>query len=423
MKILDYFKEICSIPHCSGGADMLKDFIVDFAKSRGYEVEIDKRKNILVRGGFPKVALQAHYDMVCVGKAPNIELIEENGYLSAKDSSLGADNGIAIALMMALMDEREQCEFIFTSDEEIGLIGASDLEFDLKSKYMLNLDSEDEAEVYIGCAGGVDIKAVKRYEKEFIDGNFYELNIRDLEGGHSGVEIHKEIPNAIKLFGEFIGDRSVKIAYLKGGERINSIPANLRAIISSDELISSSGDVDIIRFDGRLDFVKDSDEIVEIIQRVKSGVLEFNSDLNIPNSSQNLALIDLKDDKLTIEVSTRAMDDELLEKIKSDLVEFFKGYGFDVSSEGKYPAWRPKINDFSKIVYDATKDIFGKAEFKAIHAGLECAIISDRYPDIQIASIGPTIISPHSTHERVDIMSVDRVFEVIKRVIKRVEDL
>jgi dipeptidase D len=421
MNILNHFKTICDIPHCSNEADALKNFLVEFSKERGYETTVDKTKNILVRKGSPKLALQAHYDMVCVGKAPQIELIEEDGYLSAKDSSLGADNGIAIAMMMALMDEGAECEFIFTSDEEVGLIGAGALEYDLKSKYMLNLDSEDEAEVYIGCAGGVDLKAVREFETHSVEGNFYEINISGLPGGHSGVEIHKDIPNAIKLLGEFLKDKPAKVAYIKGGERINSIPTTLRAIVSCDEQISSVDKVDVRRFNARFELMKNSEDILDVINGFKNGVLSFNDELGIPDESINLALIDLYAGVLTIEASARAMDKKGLKKVKNDAKDHFKKYGFEVTSNGKYPAWKPEINQFSQIVYDATKKVFGKSEYKAIHAGLECAIISDLYPDIKIASIGPNITSPHSTHESVELESINRVYKVVKEVVKRLE--
>jgi dipeptidase D len=420
MNILQHFKTICDIPHCSNEADKLKDFLVNFATQRGYEVIVDNKKNILARKGLPILALQAHYDMVCVGKAPNIELIEESGFLSAKDSSLGADNGIAVAMMMSLMDEQVDCEFIFTSDEEIGLIGAGALKYDLKSKFMLNLDSEDEAEVYIGCAGGVDIKAVREFESTSYSGNFYEINISGLAGGHSGVEIHKDIPNAIKLFGEFLKDKPAKIAYLKGGERINSIPTTLRAIVCCQKHISGIGKIDVRRFDGRFDLLENSQDILDVINGFENGVLRFNDELNIPDRSINLALIDLSDGVLTIEASARAMDKKGLKKVKKIAKEHFKKYGFEVKTDGKYPAWKPEKNQFSQIVCDATKKVFGKCEYKAIHAGLECAIISDLYPDIKIASIGPNITSPHSIHEKVDLNSVERVYKVVKEVVKRV---
>ena len=146
IKIIEYFNQITEIPHCSKKTDGLLKFLKEFGLSRGYSVEIDGAKNILIKKGKPKLALQAHYDMVCIGKAPKIETYIDNGWLKAKESSLGADNGIAIAIMMALIDMGKELEFLFTSDEEIGLIGASALNFELDSSSMLNIDFEDEVE-------------------------------------------------------------------------------------------------------------------------------------------------------------------------------------------------------------------------------------------------------------------------------------
>ena len=143
--IIQHFETLTQIPHCSKEADQLLEFLVDFAKERDYAVEVDEVKNIFITKGVPKLCLQAHYDMVCMGKAPMIETYVEEGWMKAKESSLGADNGMAIAMMMQLMDQNMDLEFLLTSDEEIGLIGANEVAFDLKSQYMLNLDSEDEA--------------------------------------------------------------------------------------------------------------------------------------------------------------------------------------------------------------------------------------------------------------------------------------
>ncbi len=419
-KIFDYFQQITQIPHCSNEADKLKDFLIDFAKKRDYQVQVDKLKNILIKKGSPKLCLQAHYDMVCVGDAPKIETYIKDGWMMAKNSTLGADNGIAIAMMMALMDEKKELEFLFTSDEEIGLIGASGLEFELESKNMLNLDSEDEAEVYIGCAGGVDIEAQKEYECVEKSGLFYEVTISGLPGGHSGVEIHKNIPNAIKLFGKYLKDKDVEIAFIKAGERVNSIPVNLKAILFSHGELTCEKNINIEKIDGKFKLIKGK-EIISIINNFNHGVLGFNDKLNVPDSSINLALLSLENGLLKIEISARAMDDDSLKQVENDYKNFFETYGLKVKSEGKYPAWKPEINSFSKEVEKAMIELFGKSEFKAIHAGLECAIISEKYKNLKFTSIGPNIESPHSTHERVEVESVEKIYQVVKKVVNSYE--
>ncbi len=422
MKIIDYFREITKIPHCSNATSLLNDFLVSFSNSKGYSVEVDEAGNILASSQNPKLCLQAHYDMVCVGKAPDIEVVEEDGWLKAKDSSLGADNGMAIAMMMALMDDKVEGEFLWTNDEEVGLKGAEALKFDLRSKYMLNLDSEDEAEVYIGCAGGADIKASKKYERELRESDFYEVKTYGLSGGHSGVDIDKDIPNAIKLFASYVDGKGVKIAHIKGGERLNSIPVGLRAIVCSDEKISSGKNIDFTRFGGRFQTIKRSDEIIELLNRFQNGVLEQNSKLQIPNSSINLALISFEDETLTIEASARAMDNETLEKVTLSTKEFFESYGYSVEVTGRYAAWQPQMSEFAKIVDKKMKKVFDKSSFKAIHAGLECGIISSIYPHMQIVSIGPNIEFPHSVKEKVEIESVKKIYKVVKKIIKELKE-
>ncbi len=423
-KIMEYFHQLTQIPHCSYEADKLKDFLVTFAKEKGYLVEVDNAENIMIKKTGAKLSMQAHYDMVCVGRAPQLETYVKDGWMYAKESTLGVDNGMAIAMMMALMDEGKVCEFIFTSDEEVGLIGANALAFDLESKYMLNLDSEDEAEVYIGCAGGVDIMAKKSYARTLYHDSFYEITISGLPGGHSGVEIHKDIPNALKLFADFLKEKDVKIASLEGGERINSIPVNVKAIVSytpraglrAHDKLESSEFIDVKKIEGSFKAIEGK-EVIEMLNSFENGVLTFNDKLDVPDTSINLALIKIEENTIMIEASARAMDAEGLEYVKNSATAHFEKYGYAVEHNGKYPAWKPEINDFSHIVDDAMKEVFGKSEFKAIHAGLECAILSQNYPDMKITSIGPNIRSPHSIHEKVEIASVEKTYAVVLKVL------
>ncbi len=420
MQIIEYFQQITQIPHCSHQVQALKTFLITFSKQHNYTILTDEANNILVRKGNPHLCLQAHYDMVCVGDAPKIETEIIDGWLSAKNSTLGADNGIAIAMMMALIEKQIECEYLFTSDEEVGLIGATALSFDLKSRYMLNLDSEDEAEVYIGCAGGIDIFAYKKYDLHECEKKFYTLEISGLPGGHSGVEIHKNIPNAMKVFAKYCEGKDIEIATIEGGERINSIPTTLKAIVASDEVLLSEQNIAVEKISQRYATILETKSLISLLTHCDHGVLKFNDTLDIPDQSINLAKLSLKDGKCHISISARAMDNQGLSEIEKKTKIFFHSFGYDVKSEGKYPAWKPNINDFSKLVFTQTQKVFGVAEYKAIHAGLECAVISDLYPNIKIASIGPNIRSPHSTHERVEIASVEKVYNVVENIIKQV---
>lgn len=416
-KIIEHFIALSKIPHCSNNANNLKIFLVDFAKQLGYEVSIDNVNNLLIKKGNPKLALQAHYDMVCVGDAPDIEVYEEHGYLKAKNSSLGADNGMAIAMMMVLMEDKYELEFLFTSDEEVGLIGANGVNFNLQSKYMLNLDSEEEGEICIGCAGGIDIKATKNLAKIMNNKNCFEASLLNLPGGHSGVDIDKNIPNALFELASFLKDKNVKIVNFHGGERTNSIPANAKAVITSDDNQMYS-DIFSIKKVEKYAYCYDED-ILSIISNFKHGVLEFDDSINIPNISQNLAIVDIKDDVLSIEVSIRAMSMDDLDRTAEETSKYFTKYGFDVQRKDKYPAWKPEINDFVKSIEKIMNEEIGRSEIKAIHAGLECGVLKQRYSNIQFASIGPTIYFPHSKQEMIEINSISSTFKVVKRIIEK----
>ncbi len=417
--IIDYFKEICSIPHCSFDSDKLMNFLVDFAKSRGYEIHTDEAKNIYITKGSPVICLQAHYDMVCVGDAPNIEPIEIDGFIKAKNSSLGADNGIAIAMMMVLMDEQKEVEFLITANEEVGLVGANGVDFALRSNYMLNLDSEEEGEICIGCAGGVDIKATKKLKKISNTFECYEVSLSDLPGGHSGVDIDKNIPNALIELAKFLKDKNIKIIKFKGGERINSIPANAKAIVACDMKPESEDGFSIRRVE-KYDYCYD-ENVIQIISDFKHGVLEFNESLNIPNISQNLAIVDIADDILSIKVGIRAMSMDDLDRTSKETSEYFKSFGFEVEKKDKYPAWKPEVNDFVKKIEEIMRAQLGKSEIKAIHAGLECGVLKQKYPKMKFASIGPTIHFPHSKQEMVEISTVYSTFKVANRIINEFE--
>jgi dipeptidase D len=422
LQIIEHFQTLTQIPHCSKDADQLLDFLVSFATERNYKVEVDEVKNIFISKGKPKLCLQAHYDMVCMGKAPHIETYVEKGWMKAKDSSLGADNGMAIAMMMQLMDEGKELEFLLTSDEEIGLIGANEVIFDLKSRYMLNLDSEDEAEVYIGCAGGADITANKI--DTYIEGNgdCYEVAVKGLVGGHSGVDIDKGIPSAIKVLGEYLFTNSItQLSSIYAGERRNSIPANAVAIVRSEASLSNSGDVKVRKLNERPLILSEGQKIIELIHSFKHGVIVENKELGIPDISINLALINANEKGgIFIETSARAMNILSLEELTWETTHFFENYGFKVLVEDKYPAWKPDVSTFTNLVSKEMKTVFGKTKMMAIHAGLECGVIAEKYPSMKFASIGPTIRYPHSTREKVKLDSVEKTFAVLQGIIVKV---
>ena len=428
MRVIELFKQITKIPRCSGTHQPFITFLQDFAKINNYICQIDSANNILCykEDKKPNICLQSHYDIVCLidGKVP--EIIEQDGYLTAKDSTLGADNGIGCAYMLALMEEGYNCELLFTCDEEIGLIGANNIEFDLQSSYMLNLDSEAQGEICIGCAGGVDIFATTN-KKEYIsntDGKvLYEIEISDLDGGHSGVDIDKNIPNAIKLITKTIKECNADLLDLNGGERINSIPKKAKAIIavpSNNTPISSHENMVITKVDSDTSHYKKLDSnIIDFLYVFANGVRGYDKEIEVVLSSINLAIVQNSVDDFTISLSARSMDNNELENLKKETVCHLEMLGFEVNTDGKYPAWKPSHSEFNSDVLAIYKNFIPNATLNAIHAGLECAIFKEKYPNMQICSIGPNIYFPHSYREKCEINSVMKLYEITKSIVQK----
>jgi dipeptidase D len=424
--VIEIFKEISQIPRCSGQFHPFIEYIKDFAYKYEYDCCIDQTNNILIKkeNCNAKICLQAHYDMVCLEDNCVPELIEEDGFFMAKNSTLGADNGIGCAYMLSLIREGYDCEFLFTSDEEIGLIGANNLQLDIQSGYMLNLDSETEGEICIGCAGGVDIFASinehRLIEKE--EYSLYELSIGKLPGGHSGVDIHKNIENALKLLSTSIKECNGLLLDINGGERINSIPVNAKAIIASKEQPTlSHTDMKMERIDNEGEHLNVYPKaIIDFMYAFENGVREHNDEVNVVETSINLAKVHTQVNEVTLELSARSMDNDKLKRLVNQTVDHLEALGFKVHTSGKYPAWKPDINEFTSKVLDIYQKYDKEASLQAIHAGLECAIFKDKFPSLKIASIGPNIYSPHSKKERVEIESVHTVYTIVKEIIETV---
>lgn len=426
MRVIELFKEITKIPRCSGTHQPFISFIQNFAKINDYICELDKANNILCykANRESKICLQSHYDIVCLvdGKIP--EIIEKDGYLMAKDSTLGADNGMGCSYMLALMEEGYDCELLFTCDEEIGLIGANDIELELHSPYMLNLDSEAQGEICIGCAGGVDIFA-KTAKNEYISNDdekiLYEITIDNLDGGHSGVDIDKNIPNALKLIAQTIKECNADLLDLNGGERINSIPKRAKAIIAVPKNLvpqSSTDNMKIEKVESQTQHYKKLDKnIINFIYSFANGVRGFDKEIDVVLTSINLAIVKNNIDNVEISLSARSMDNDELEKIKNETVSFLEMLGFEVSTDGKYPAWKPTQSEFTQKVLDVYKKSIDDVHLHAIHAGLECAIFKEKYPNMLICSIGPNIYFPHSNREKCEISSAIKLYEITKSII------
>jgi dipeptidase D len=427
--IIEIFKEITKIPRCSGTHEPFINYIKEFASKYNYECTVDNANNILCYKASvtPNICLQAHYDIVCLedGKVPQV--IEEDGYLRAKDSTLGSDNGIGCAYMLNLMSQGENVECLFTCDEEIGLIGANDIEHTLRAKYMLNLDSEEEGKICIGCAGGIDIFASHSSSELTPNNNnkdLYEISIDNLDGGHSGVDIDKNIPNALKLMAQTIKECNADLLDINGGERINSIPKKAKAIIASnDEPIASHPNMKIEKVNTPTEHYKKLDSnIINFLYSFANGVRGYDKEVEVVTTSINLASVQTTIDDVKISFSARSMDNDDLKLIANETIILLEAFGFEVTTSGKYPSWKPEKNDFLGKVLKSYQKFNKEAQLEAIHAGLECAIFKEKYPNIQIASIGPNIYFPHSNREECEISSVYNVYKVLEDIIATINN-
>lgn len=416
MSVLEHFKQIAAIPHCSFDAVKLKDFLINYAKSKGFEVLVDKAENILCKKGNPNICLQSHYDMVCVGDAPNINIIESDGFIKANNSTLGADNGIGIAIMMEAMNEFSDLECLFTANEEVGLIGANNLELKINSKHLLNLDSECVDRVIIGCAASlmmnVNIKlSYKNPSKKYL----YEAHTKGYKGGHSGIDIIKNIPSAISDLALFLYKNDAELVSFNGGERTNSISVNAKAVFYSDAELKSSENIEITKLESKGEKVIEQD-ILSRLASYKHGVWSYSKDLNIVKTSVNLAIIKQNNDELELQMFARSDNSADLDEVFYKTKAHFNNN--NVKLIAKDEPWEPVPNDFTYAVLKSLQKYNPKASMSSIHAGLECGVLKTKQSELLCASIGPNILNPHSIYERCEISTIDVIknatFDLIK---------
>ena len=515
MRFLGYFEQICSIPHCSYQAQKLGEFLLEFSKSRGFDTKIDESFNIHAIKGKPKICLQAHYDMVCVGEAPKIELENDGEFLSAKNSTLGADNGIGLAIIMDIMDETQDLEVLFTSDEEVGLIGANAFTGEICAPALLNLDSEDDSEVIIGCAGGLLAEFRREFEPcelglgelfnpEFepcelglgelfsssvsehfgtgllsnegshstsaknctqnssnLNANYYELSCEGLEGGHSGMQIAKNIPNAIKELAHFAKNHGANILAMSGGDRDNAIPTWAKALVSASSKLQSKGLVKAKKLDllgakelftklcdddlknpiimksNSADFTKRENSrnsriplLNDFLLALPHGVLGWDEGLGLPKTSANLAIVRTrltsKDENariaFSVQIYARSSSQEKLAKLKNSYEAISELAGFQSSFGASSMPWEPEQSEFATSVLNSLQKYRPDAKITAIHAGLECGCLSAKMKQkgkkLVACSIGPNISGAHTINERCEIKSAQIIAQVVRDVLK-----
>jgi len=464
-KILNAFEQISQVPRPSGKEEKVVAWLLNWAKENGLEARSDEARNILVEvpasAGYEDaqtLVLQGHMDMVCektkgfehdFDKDP-IELIyTEDGWLTANQTTLGADNGIAIAMaMVAATDENvahPQLELLFTTDEETGLTGALSLQPGfIKGKQLLNIDSEDEGVLTVGCAGGEDASVALPFvaNEELTGYNAFRLTGGGMSGGHSGVDIGEERANAIKLLFRAIHQLSkkfdVRISTLSGGTARNAIPRDAEAVLLIPNGNASVANTIIEKLEKKLkhEYLKTdpglSMEITPLTGDFKAtsaattrsaidtvfaypdGVTAMSKDIKgLVETSNNLATVKVEDDKLVILSNQRSSNMDSLALLCDRILSVARLAGAEGETSGGYPSWQPNMDSqlLARCLEVYEKRFGKKPVVEAIHAGLECGIIGSRYDGMDMISFGPTIKNPHCPDEKIDIESIGKTWD------------
>jgi dipeptidase D len=468
-----HFDEILKIPRGSGNEKAMREYVIGVAKKHGLIFKQDPTGNVVVlkpaadgRGSKPAIVLQSHLDMVneknsevrhdFMKDAINPRLEAE--YLTATGTTLGSDNGVGVAAALALMEATEvkhgPLEFLFTVDEETGLTGASGLAEDLLTgRFLINLDTEEEGALYVGCAGGGGTEIMLPLKEMLAPKNHVALQLKlsGLRGGHSGVDIHLQRGNANKLLARVLYRQlqndaiSFKLSEFFGGNKHNAIPREAFAIVQvprkkQDEFTRALQDqtkalqTEYQTVEPALTFSvgptkakkcwsdKTTARVLGLLQSLPHGVMMMSNDIpGLVETSTNLAIVEMKKKGLRIHCSTRSSVASALQGVKDQVRAIAEMNGAEVEEVEGYPGWKPNLN--SKVLAVAKQvhqELFGvEPAIKAIHAGLECGIIGEKYPGMDMVSMGPQIEYPHSPDERVKIKTVGNFYRLLTGALER----
>lgn len=471
-KVFTFFEEICQIPHGSKNTKQISDYCAAFAKARGLNYIQDQSNNVIIfkdgSVGYEQaepVIIQGHLDMVCEKEngvdidfeKQGLDLYVDGDLLKARGTTLGGDDGIAIAYALAILDDdsivHPPLEVVFTVDEEIGMLGAETIDVSmLKGRKLLNIDSEEEGIFLTSCAGGLQANCQILVSRIDMDGICYELKVTGLVGGHSGVEIHKERGNAIVLLGRVLTSLSNQVSFaieqIEGGLKDNAIPREARAIIlleseqSEQELFAQ---VESLEQELKKEYRIADPQIAIQCQKMgqeKKSVLHSSSAAKVlfflrmmPNGVQNMSMdidglvetslnagiMKLSEELFSVCFSIRSSVTsrkyELAERL-SFLTEFLGG---EAEIGGDYPAWEYRAESpLRELMSETYRDLFQEEpKIEAIHAGLECGILSGKIPDLDCVSFGPNIFDIHTPEERLSISSTERIWRFLVEFLKR----
>ncbi|MCM1468395.1 MAG: aminoacyl-histidine dipeptidase [Alistipes sp.] len=473
-RVFEIFEELCAVPHGSGNTDAVSDYCVEFARARNLDAKKDGFNNVVITKPASKgyedhegVILQGHLDMVCEKtkesdhdfKTDGLRLYVEDGFIKAKDTTLGGDDGIAVAIALAVLEDdtlaHPPLTAVFTVDEEIGMLGASAMDMsDLCGKYLLNIDNEEEGVFLTSCAGGIRADVVIPAPGVSVSGAAQcEIVIDGLNGGHSGTEIHRGRANAHKIFGRLLymlnGNVRYSISGLRGGTMDNAIARSLTAnVLVEKEDIGALRDTaqklvrelreeyrgvdDGIRITvtetetaGNSMMTPKAKEILTFfLMNCPNGVIKMSADIDgLVETSLNCGILEYDEANEEIHVGFAIRSSiESAKMAVYDQIEYLAQFlGCECSGRGNYPGWQyQKDSRLRELFGELYREQTGKeAKFTAIHAGLECGIFAGRLPGLDILSYGPDILDIHTVSERLDIESAARTYELTVNALKR----
>ena len=465
--VMTYFEEICRIPHGSGNTKLISDYLVAFAKEHGLSYEQDELNNVIIYKGasagyenHAPVIIQGHMDMVCEKDedvamdmaTEGLDLTHDGQWIFAKGTTLGGDDGIALAYALALLAgdyEHPPLECVFTVDEETGMEGATGINLsNLKGRTLLNIDSEEEGIFTVSCAGGARGTITLPISRRAVYGPCVKLTVEGLQGGHSGVEIHKNRANANKVMGEFLARiqklMPLCLTKLSGGSKDNAIPRSCTVtLVAMGSYIERINDVaaelqqeirdrydepearifgdDVDAFGGNALSTQDTAKVIGLLCAAPNGVQAWSKDIaGLVQTSLNLGVAVMEKDELRLTFAVRSSVNQEKRELLAQLEKLAQFHDAGYSQMGDYPAWEYKkesaLRDTMVAIY---RQMFaGEPEVVAIHAGLECGILSDKLEGLDCVSIGPNMKDIHTSRERLEIASVERTWKFLLAILK-----
>ena len=469
-RVFYYFEEICGIPHGSRNTKQISDYLVGFAKEHGLKWYQDEANNVVIykdgsRGyeHHPAVILQGHMDMVAEKTKDSpidfltdgLDLRTDGEYVWANGTTLGGDDGIAVAYALAILEADDishpPLECVFTVDEEVGMEGAAALDVSvLKSKILINCDSEDEGILTVSCAGGATSGLHLPITVDKAEGKGIHIYVDGLMGGHSGAEIHKGRANSNKVMGELLArllkELPYRLVYVRGGQKDNAIPRYTMAkVIVADNLLDDAlAAIDKLAKEilsklpepevnakiyteacvcrGRAMNVLSTKKAVALLRDVPNGIQAMSSDIpGLVQTSLNLGILKTEDGKVSMTFSVRSSVNEEKKALIETLKQVGEKYGAAYTQSGEYPAWEyRKESRLRDVMVKAFEDLYGRRPVvEAIHAGLECGLFSDRIPGLDCVSFGPDMQDIHTTRERLSVASTARTWKYLLAILAR----